>query len=706
MPRAFLLAATLVVAFAPPSVAAEEETVHTGGEIVVEDERLRAEEVFQDTAIETEVITRQEIQDTPGTSVADVVEYRAGIRTQQRIQGQDAAVSIEGMPPEYTHILVDGQRWSGEIGGVGDLADVPLTNIERIELLRGNQGTRYGTDAGGGVINVVTKGAPEEGARVAGDLVLGTDEKLRAGGAVSGRLGPLGLSLSGDFDTVNGYDAPTDDDIVFVGIGGDDSVLQSHFLYGKWNLPVGESLELRGNGVWRVEDDDLVPEGTHTHLTTEETNWRGNGGFDWLALDSTSVIGDFTWYDVETDSKVGREFVLREDEWKGDLRFDHFLETGPITHSILGGGELAYQRLDLDEGDLPPGIDNDDLAAGRDVDETFTIPSLYLQTESAVTDWFSLVLGVRARFHSEFASRVLPQVGVLVKPHETLKLRASWGLNYRTPSLRDLYQPPTPQLGGAYFLAGNEDLDPERSMSTRAGLEWSPAEWMSLATTGFYNDIDDHIRSQLAGEIQIGEQVVPPGDPGFDPVLQLVCDAQAQFYPDPADWTPECGVGVTLPITSNVFAKSNLDSVRTWGVEAQLRLRVTRHAQLGVDYTWLQTEVTDSNVALDELPNEPEHVVALRGLLTLPWTDTRLLTAFRWRDSVIPEGSGTGLISFADGSEHLDPTWQLDFRVTQPLWDRGRLYFDAINVTNERREDSYAIRGSTFMVGLAMEYGQ
>jgi outer membrane receptor for ferrienterochelin and colicins len=687
-----------------PAVSADGKPLE---EIVVRSSSAVPLELFQDVA-GIESISAEEIEVIPATDTSQVIEHLAGIRTQQRIQGEEAAVSIEGMPPEYSLLLVDGQRWSGEIGGVGDASDIPLQNVDQIDILRGSQGARYGADAGGGVIDLVTHGAPDEGYLVQAGGAGGYYGKGLGGGTGAMRLGPVGVSLSGEYDQIGGYDIPSDPDIVNAQIGGEDSLHRQYFTYGKWDAPVGDAITLRGNGLWRVEDDDLVPEDSNEHLRRTDTNWRANVGGDWDAFTSTDLSGDATYYAIETDSHVGRDFVLDEDETSAVIGGEQWFETGPVSHTLFGGIEGRYQRLHLDEGPLPPNIESPELAANRKQNDQFFIQSLYLRNESDLTSWLTLELGARARFHSEFDTKVLPNAGVLIQPFDSLRLRASWGLSYRTPSLRDLHQPPTPQLGGAYFLSGNPNLEPEESISVRGGIEWTPARWLNFASTGFYNDIDDHIRSRPAGQIQVGTRTrtVEP-----DPALEAICEAQAMFFP-PEDWTPECvaffaGVPITVeePILSNVFEKANLDSVRTWGVEVQLRLRPWSYAELAVDYTWLRTHVEDPDIDIDELPNEAEHAASVRAVLTSPWYDTSLTTALRYRSGVIPERSGTGLLTFVDSSDRTDPSYQLDFRLTQPIaqpWFAGlRVYVDALNVTDERREDSYAIRGRSFVAGIS-----
>src|SRR4029453_11907005 len=129
----------------------------------------------------------------------------------------------------------------------------------------------------------------------------------------------------------------------------------------------------------------------------------------------------------------------------------------------------------LENGPLPFGVPAD--LESEDVDQDFQTGALFVEDEIALHERVSLLAGVRGELHSEFGFDVLPQVALLVKPHETVQVRLSWGRNRRVPTLEDLYQPPVPQLGGAYFLVGNPDLETESSTSWRTGVEWTPREW-------------------------------------------------------------------------------------------------------------------------------------------------------------------------------------------------------------------------------------
>lgn len=649
--------------------------------------------LYEDSPVEKQVIREEQVRQLPARTAADVVGTLPGIRTQARVQGEDAAVSIEGMPPEYTLILVNGQRYTGQIGEVSDLADIPVENVERIEVLRGAQALRYGSEAAGGVINILTKRAPEADtgweARIEGGA--GDDGQIRGnlnGGAAAG--GAL-LTLALDHDQIRGYDPCNDCGAAFTFGGSAKSREANEDVYGTLGYEGIPNLDLRGSFGWRREDERFVPlEGSASD--ERFTRWLGGSGLTWQLGERTSLRSDLGWYNGILESSTGRSFTQDETELRIETGLDHVFETGPLAHVFTFGADARRPTLDLDEGDPPGDLAGDGFAAG-DVREAFGILGLYVSNETAFAEWASLLLGVRGEIHSHFDDVVLPQAALLLRPAEWARLRLSAGLNSRTPSLGDLFQPPVAQLGGTYFLAGNPDLSRERSTNFRAGLELTPIRQASLTATWFYNDISELIRSVLAGEIQTGTRtlLIPAaGGPfcAFDPTL------------------PECtGSSFVTPLTAPLFRKTNLNSVRTQGVETQLVLRPHERVTLQAGYTFQQTSLEDPNlVGIDQLPNEPPHVVDLEASLTIPFTGTLVTPHARFRSRALTETSGTGLSSFASGA-YSEPSWVLDLRITQPVLHRYAVYLDLGNLTDTQVVDSYQIRGRTFFVGIRAALG-
>jgi outer membrane receptor for ferrienterochelin and colicin len=729
--RAWLALAVSTLCTVVTASARGEEPVRQTEEIVVEDQRLRPAEVFEDTAIEKEVIEEQKIEALPARDVSDIVRNLPGIRTQQRVQGEDAIVSIEGMPPEYTKILVNGARYVGAIDGVTDLADIPAFNLQRIEVLRGNQGVRYGTDAAGGVINIVTKPAPDEGIDFLFDGGGGQDGQASAFGATGFRLGNLGVTTSFGQYEIDGFDPPDDIDFTQTLAGNADSHRLERNFYSTLDYDLTENVDLYGRVGWRREDWDYVneipsDEVEATKAAAEEAGvpfdrrsvesreyetWTSTAGFSWSPGDATTIHGDVNYFSGTTDSEVGREFFQVEDQYQVNLVGEHFVELGPTTSALLAALDWRRSSLVLENGPPPPDIDPSDIRGG-DVDKWFYQTSLYFESDTALYEWMSLILGLRLQQHSQFSEALLPQVALLFRPHETVRLRFSWGLNQRTPSLRDLYQPESPQLGGSYFLAGNPDLTEESSESWRAGIDWSPHRVVSFSVVGFWNTFDDSIRSVLDRDIRIGT-VTATGTGDLSPeieadFLELCSDPLIDFRLIGCDrfvngGTP--GAGVVTEVFAPVYKKVNLDSVRTRGAEVRMNLRPYDPWQLEIEvgYTYLDTDVNDrERPNLKQLPNEPNNVVDARIFFVVPRWLTSVAFSAQWRDRAIVEKSGTGLLGFADDTTDSDPAFLLDARIAQPLpwWRNVEVYLDARNLTNTRVVDSYAVRGRTFFLGV------
>ena len=134
------------------------------GDITVSDERI--DTTIADSAIRTEIINKEQIQQSGAKTVGDALEDMLGVQVGTQFyenRGAPKGVQIQGCDPRRLLITVNGRRVIGTADGIVDTSQLPLDNIERIEVIKGSSSALYGSDAICGVISIVTKEAPKNG---------------------------------------------------------------------------------------------------------------------------------------------------------------------------------------------------------------------------------------------------------------------------------------------------------------------------------------------------------------------------------------------------------------------------------------------------------------------------------------------------------------------------------------------------------------
>ena len=320
--------------------------------------------------------------------------------------------------------------------------------------------------------------------------------------------------------------------------------------------------------------------------------------------------------------------------------------TGDFAHVLTLGADVRRPTLNLDERDR---------RRREDVDETFYASGIYLQDETELAEWASLLLGVRGEFHSDFDARALPQVGAAVPA-------------VRGPQGARLLGPELPHAVAARICIS-------RRCDTAA------TSWRATRTS---------IRSARSRGASASSGTHAPG------------------------WRsrrPASGTTSTMRSAPTIVGSEHSAAVPEAeprrgaheGVETRVLLR-PHHALGSLARVHVHdTKVVDSDLTLDELPNAPRHAVDVATTVRLPRTETALTLEARWRDHAASETSGTGLLGF--GSEEETPaSWVFDMRVLQPIRRGIDLYVDLDNIGDERVVDSYPVRGRTFFVGIRARF--
>jgi vitamin B12 transporter len=446
-------------------------------------------------AVAATVIGEEEIERSRTTTLLELLRTVPGLDVvQSGGPGKVASLFMRGTTSTQTLVLVDGVRLNNPYFGAVDLAGVSTANVERVEIVRGPFSALYGSEAVGGVIQILTKrgSAAESGLDARGWF---------AAGSKSARDGMAQVAVSqGAIDMTAGFRRTLTD--------GD---LPNDFFAGTtWSASLGLRATdgVRAGIVFRREDSKTGVPFSGSTPTPYQTNTD----------EATTVSLPLRF---ELSSRTAIEAVAR---WQTD----HFTSSDPLasfftfsdTDSSRAGGRLALSTS-LPWQSLSAGVDTErtkvtaDSSFGVALDGSTTHTwSLFAEDRiSFPGDAVVATLGVRRDDHSAFGSAVSPRGTISWRVLEPLKLRASVGRAFRAPTTGELYYP----------FSGNPDLQPEKSNGYEGGAEWTIFPALVAEATYFRNDIRNLI--VYDGQTGMNQSVGRARTEGLETVLRTTLRA-------------------------------------------------------------------------------------------------------------------------------------------------------------------------------------
>ena len=434
-------------------------------------------ERLSDVAVSTEVVSRREIEDIGAPDLAALLTSRAGLELQGG-HPVGAGVMLQGLGSERVLVLVDGQPYIGRIAGHLDLSRIPTEIIERVEVVKGPLSTLYGSEAMGGVVNVITQRPDTAPWATSSRVVAGDQGQLDLSGGVSGRLGPASARMDlgrRSISQVPGQSAESGQ--MAQRWNANTTVL--------WRPPVsGLSIE---TGFLLLDESQRWRSG-QLYQFADNTQWNGRAQANWETgshrLTSTVVTSAF--------QHLSRR-ALTEDPVPG---------TGEEETQRLGELELLYgvdfleQSLDVGLELQSERIDSDRISGERRSNRT---TESFVQTTLSLGR-LTLVPGVRTTVSDQWGTRWTPRLATMFRPRPNLALRLSGGEGFREPAFKELYlEFLNVGPGFGYTVRGNPDLQPEVSRNITAGLEWTGA-YVYARVQAFHNRFENFIETQAVGD--------------------------------------------------------------------------------------------------------------------------------------------------------------------------------------------------------------
>lgn len=441
------------------------------------------------------IIPRQEIEESNSTDLFEALRGTPGITLSPRGVGGRKGLALRGMDGKHTLTLIDGRRITPSDDAIGhsdfEYGWLPMSAIERIEVVRGPMSTLYGSEALGGVINIITRQPRDRwigSAALSGTNHTGGDggDGHRASVFAAGPLGDrVGLRVSAENSRSSAI--PLKEDRRYSEIEGrsaDAGSIAANFrLTERQTIDLGWS-QGREN---RFFNDVTTPgvafqslyllDRAHGHLS-----WRGDFG-GWT--------GQLRAYQSELDIRNKRTMGVAptRPQYMRDQVIDGFATMRLGGHSLTFGGELREETLK-----------NPGLVGG--VDDA-THKALFVQDEVALGKQVILTAGVRVDHHEFFGTEASPRVYLVWEASPGLVIKGGYGHAFKAPTLKQV-SPSYVGAEGPHTFLGNGDVQPEKSDSVEIGADWTNGP-LALRATLFHSEIDDLITQRLIDRVGIRE---------------------------------------------------------------------------------------------------------------------------------------------------------------------------------------------------------
>ncbi|MDR9363891.1 MAG: TonB-dependent receptor [Balneolaceae bacterium] len=436
----------------------------------------------KDSPVKVSVVKSEQLQQGKiSANIMDLISSVNGLSTQLNcgVCGTNA-IRINGVEGPNTAVLIDGMPIMGALASVYGLNGISPSIIDQVEVIKGPQSTLYGTQALGGVVNIITKN-PATTPTFSADLYGKSTEEGNLNIAYSPKFDRFEGFVSGNIVRLENYFDKNEDSF-------NDLVKQSRVsLFGKGTL-LGKNMEQRLNvatkfysenrtGGLREFTDDLrgsdqiYGESIYTNRFELMTDLRPGGLNEQLRFsgavtyhDQDSYYGT-DWYDAQ------QGIIFGQATWDQTIG-DHF--------KLLSGTTLRYETYDDNTPATSDGIDRR------------WIPGIFSQGELTVGD-FTLLGGFRVDHHSEHGYVTAPRLSTKFSPTDLTTFRASAGTGFRVVNV---FTEDHAALTGSRDVVFNEDLNPEKSRSITTSLEQIipfGTNPMTVGLNGFYTHFSNKI---------------------------------------------------------------------------------------------------------------------------------------------------------------------------------------------------------------------
>ena len=444
----------------------------------------RTPKLLKDVPIVTRVISEADIKQVDATHIGDLLQSELpGIEFSYSMN-QQVSLNMSGFGGNSVLFLVDGERLAGETLDNVDYSRLNMDNVGRIEIVKGAVSSLYGSNAIGGVVNIISRESREPWS-VNLNGRYGAHNEQRYGGSVGFNQGRFNSMTNVQYTSIDAIDLSKGTD----------------------NAEVGDYSTIFGNSSLNIKERLVV-------TAAEGLKFTARAGYFYRERDASESIKDR--YRSFSGGLKGNWAISPSDDLELSYAFDQYDKSDylvPTSRDVRDYSNVQHTLRTLYNHTFSG---KHILTVGGDYMRDYLMSYQFTDNGShtqhtadafAQFDWnphrrFNLIAGLRFdHFSAASLSHLSPMLGVMYKA-ENCSLRASYAGGFRAPTLKEMYM--DFYMGNIFMIYGNPELKAETSHNFSLSAEYLKGQH-SFTVTGFYNLVDSRITTvwnqELDGQV-------------------------------------------------------------------------------------------------------------------------------------------------------------------------------------------------------------
>jgi len=445
----------------------------------------RTERYLKDVPVTTQVLKGDKLRESGPMDVSQILNELTGVAVVENQFG--TGIELAGFGADHILVLIDGMEILGRTNGQLDISQIATDQIERIEVVKGASSALYGSEAMGGIINIITK-KPQKDFNISLSGDAGSYGRLNGDVTLMGGIGNWRSKLFVNRRKYGGNDS------------NNSSLWENGSSYTKYNTGFRIENPKILDGILRLDNrtfierkilntEDLFEDITDNMRITNRLEYEGNRkSIQYKTGMEYSYFNHLYEQFVMTSGKTKASDTTIDNLFKIDMTFQK-----EISNHLLNGG-VGYEYESIESDRINTNRQNSNLVFGFAQDEWQLNPKL------------TFLAGFRVDGHSLYGNYLSPKFSLMFKPEPISRIRVSFGNGFKAPTFKELfldYQ----VLQIDYNIIGNPNLEPEISNSLIFDMErWHTNKYHGRVNI-FYNEIKNLIDYVSKGYDEKGQHI-------------------------------------------------------------------------------------------------------------------------------------------------------------------------------------------------------